>query len=216
MEFLENTCNRFYSAWTTLNSGKTGIPANRVSRRKKPVEPENTESKLRGNEQTPVPENGDPSPSQQLSPQGASTERSPKGGGPRTPQGKNKSSRNSLKHGIFSNIAILKGKSRSQFNSLLHGLYDHFEPKGTCEEVLVDKLAVILWCERQVFIALVERPLSDDLAFSIGGAPPFDLALRYLTTLDRAADRIFSQLERLQSIRKGQPLPPTLNVNVSA
>jgi hypothetical protein len=47
-------------------------------------------------------------------------------------------------------------------------------------------------------------------------APRLDRMLRYEAALDRAFDRTLSQLERLQRIRKGQPVPPTLNVNVSA
>jgi hypothetical protein len=42
-----------------------------------------------------------------------------------------------------------------------------------------------------------------------------DRLLRYETTLDRAFEKTLSQLERLQRIRKGQPVSPTLNVNVA-
>ena len=38
---------------------------------------------------------------------------------------------------------------------------------------------------------------------------------RYLTTLDKCIARTLDQLERLQQIRKGQPVPPPLNVNVT-
>jgi len=40
--------------------------------------------------------------------------------------------------------------------------------------------------------------------------------LRYETHFGREVDRILNQLERLQKMRKGEPVPPTLNVNVSA
>jgi hypothetical protein len=39
--------------------------------------------------------------------------------------------------------------------------------------------------------------------------------MRYSTSLDREFERTLNQLLRLQQIRKGQPVPPTLNVNVS-
>ena len=42
-----------------------------------------------------------------------------------------------------------------------------------------------------------------------------DRLLRYSASLERDFDRTLSQLERLQRMRKGQPVPPTLNVNVS-
>ena len=39
--------------------------------------------------------------------------------------------------------------------------------------------------------------------------------LRYETHLSREIDRTLNQLERVQRIRNGQPVPPTLNVNVT-
>jgi hypothetical protein len=42
-----------------------------------------------------------------------------------------------------------------------------------------------------------------------------DRLLRYSTSLERDFDRTLNQLERLQRTRKGQPVPPALNVNVS-
>ena len=43
---------------------------------------------------------------------------------------------------------------------------------------------------------------------------PLDLLLSYESSFERALDRALSQLERLQRIRKGQPVPPTLNANL--
>jgi hypothetical protein len=51
-----------------------------------------------------------------------------------------------------------------------------------------------------------------------GGVPEahrLDRILKYSTGIDREFDRTLSQLLRLQQIRKGQPVPPTLHVNVS-
>jgi hypothetical protein len=42
-----------------------------------------------------------------------------------------------------------------------------------------------------------------------------DRLLRYSASLERDIDRTLNQLERVQRIRRGQPAPPTLNVNVS-
>ena len=42
-----------------------------------------------------------------------------------------------------------------------------------------------------------------------------DRLLKYETILNRAIEKTLNQLERLQRIRKGQPVPPTLNVNLS-
>ena len=45
--------------------------------------------------------------------------------------------------------------------------------------------------------------------------PGLDRLLRYPIALERAFDRTLTQLERLQRIRKGQPLPPQVDVNIS-
>jgi hypothetical protein len=65
--------------------------------------------------------------------------------GPRTPQGKQRSKYNALKHGLFSKVALLKGESIAGYNSLLEGLRQDFEPHGKLENVLVEYLAVLLW-----------------------------------------------------------------------
>ena len=76
-----------------------------------------------------------------------------RGRGPRTPQGKQKSKRNAQKHGIFSQAVLLKGESRADFDSMLSKLRDDLKPEGRVEEILVDKLAVILWRHRRVIIS---------------------------------------------------------------
>ena len=164
------------------------------------MKPENKGSETSVSEQAPAAKEQETNQGEPRATPGASTEAAHKGGGPRTQQGKAKSSRNSLKHGIFSKV--FEGESRSQYNSLLRGLREDFKPEGARREVLVDKLAILFLCQRQVFNALAGRSLVDTLAESLGDAPKLDILLRYLTTLDRAIDRVLGQLEGPQ--RKGQ------------
>jgi len=49
----------------------------------------------------------------------------------------------------------------------------------------------------------------------IPGQQALDRLLRYETHLSREMDRILNRLERLQRMRRGQPLPPRLDVNIS-
>ncbi len=70
--------------------------------------------------------------------------------GPRTPQGKENSKYNALKHGIFSKVVLLKDEPRAEYRALLKGLREHFQPVGTPEEVLVEKLAMFLWRHRRL------------------------------------------------------------------
>ena len=133
-----------------------------------------------------------------------------RGGGPRTRLGKEKSKYNSLKHGIFSRSVVLKGEPRREYEALLSGLQNDFEPKGTCEGATVEKLAVLYWRYRRFIVSERERPNE----FSMVPLVDLDLSIRYESNLDRAIDRTLNQLERLQRMRKGQPAPPTLNLNV--
>jgi hypothetical protein len=76
-----------------------------------------------------------------------------RGTGPRTRKGKDTSKENALKHGIFSQVVVLKGESQAEFNSLLNGLCDYFQPLGSFEEGLVETLAVTRWRQRRQLIA---------------------------------------------------------------
>ena len=73
--------------------------------------------------------------------------------GPRTSLGKERSKHNALKHGIFSSVALLKDESRKAFDSLLNGLRGYLKPEGVLEDVLVEKLATLLWRQHRVLVA---------------------------------------------------------------
>jgi hypothetical protein len=73
--------------------------------------------------------------------------------GPRTLQGKERSKHNALKHGIFSKVVVLKGESQAEFDALLDGLRNDLQPEGSLEEVLVEKIAALLWRNRRLLIA---------------------------------------------------------------
>ncbi len=75
--------------------------------------------------------------------------------GPRTLLGKQRSKHNATTHGIFSRVALLAGESQSEFDSLLEGLRRYFHPKGTLEEILVEKLARLIWRYRRLLTAEV-------------------------------------------------------------
>ena len=133
-----------------------------------------------------------------------------KRGGPKTQNGKEKSKHNALKHGIFSQVLLLKGEPRVDYDSLLAGLHSDFKPKGKFEELLVDKLAATTWRHRRLMIAERDR-------FAMVEIIPYEgleSLMRYEANLERAFDRILNQLERLQRIRQGQPVPPPMNLHV--
>ncbi len=71
---------------------------------------------------------------------------------PRTELGKERSSRNAIKHGIFSKAILIKGESRAEFESLRTDLWEAFQPVGV-EELLVEKLASLSWRYRRFLLA---------------------------------------------------------------
>src|ERR1700677_3602686 len=73
-------------------------------------------------------------------------EQSPrKSTGPRTPQGKQRSKLNALKHGLLSKVILLDGESQAEYASLLNALMDDWQPQGRTETFLVENLAVVMW-----------------------------------------------------------------------
>jgi hypothetical protein len=73
--------------------------------------------------------------------------------GPRTELGRQRASRNAIKHGIFSEASLLKGEPRAQFDVLRTQLWEALSPDGSLEELLVDKLASLSWRYRRLLAA---------------------------------------------------------------
>jgi hypothetical protein len=60
-----------------------------------------------------------------------------------------------------------------------------------------------------------KRRMVECLRQSVPDTPGLDRLLRYESSLERSFDRTLNQLERLQRIRRGQPLPPRLDVKIT-
>jgi hypothetical protein len=73
--------------------------------------------------------------------------------GPRSVQGKQRTKYNALKHGILSKAVVLRGESRAEYQRLVEGLRENLRPVGIPEEVLVEKLAILLWRQRRLIAA---------------------------------------------------------------
>lgn len=69
--------------------------------------------------------------------------------GPRTPEGKAKSSRNALKHGLLAREVVIRegdgAENASEFEALMDRLENHFQPVGALEEFLVERVGVSIW-----------------------------------------------------------------------
>jgi hypothetical protein len=72
-------------------------------------------------------------------------ENAKKSTGPKTAEGKAASSKNALKHGIYSKFACIPGEDPEKLDALREGLRAEHQPASLTEEILVDELAHHYW-----------------------------------------------------------------------
>src|SRR5262245_21243974 len=65
--------------------------------------------------------------------------------GPRSAEGKARSSRNSLAHGLSAQDIVINDEDPTEFELLFEGLLADFSPTTTVERKLVERLAGLLW-----------------------------------------------------------------------
>ncbi len=66
-------------------------------------------------------------------------------GGPHSPQGKSRSSKNALKHGVFASAPLIAGESAREFKQLMDATLLEFRPQGIVEELCAKKIVESLW-----------------------------------------------------------------------
>src|SRR5260370_31473446 len=73
--------------------------------------------------------------------------------GPKTAEGKKKSSLNALTHGLTAKTVnvVLANESDSRFKMVLDSYVKHFEPDGPIEMDLVEEMAVAKWPQRPLW-----------------------------------------------------------------
>jgi hypothetical protein len=77
--------------------------------------------------------------------------------GPRSDQGKERSSGNALRHGLTAQRVVITGEDPEKFERLRRDLIEEFMPWGPSEELLVDQLAANIW--RQLRVPVLEACL---------------------------------------------------------
>ena len=133
--------------------------------------------------------------------------------GPKTPDGKRRSSSNALRHGLLANSVLVGAESRPQFDSLVASHLERFDPVDGVEFGMIEEMASSYWRMRRLWA--IERRLVDDTlarqdqntdeldrltaAFSALAATP-ELALlhRYETRLHRIYQRALDNLLTLR------------------
>jgi hypothetical protein len=65
--------------------------------------------------------------------------------GPTTPEGKARSSKNALRHGLRSGLPVLPGERAEDWQEHRDGILRSLAPAGTLERALVERVALCLW-----------------------------------------------------------------------
>ncbi len=141
--------------------------------------------------------------------------------GPKTPEGKAKSSQNAIKHGIFAQVVVLKTESADIFEELTQDFMQRFEPRDGVEQAIVEQMIAATWrlsrCwEMQTQTMNLEMARDPDpdgenlkarsFHAAIGNSPAMQLLHRFEASYERIINRA---IRTLANIRKNFPLPDT-------
>lgn len=152
-------------------------------------------------------------------------------GGPKTPEGKNISKMNALKHGLLSKEVLLKEDDPKVLEELAEGVRDTLLPIGQIEEILVDRIISNIWRLRrairveqgtmQWFIEGVDEGLSfgsrskdiEKLKDTLDN-DAIEKVVRYENSIERSLFKALHELERLQARRNGKNVPLPISVDL--
>ncbi len=119
--------------------------------------------------------------------------------GPITQEGKANSAKNSFKHGLYSKQVVLDEESAAALETLRQDLRAEHQPINNTEAILVDELALNFWSIKRY------RQMEAD---TLNGNPSIirfesvmPVVLRFLTSSQRAFERVLKQLQSLQKQR---------------
>ncbi len=133
--------------------------------------------------------------------------------GPRTPEGKSRSSANALKHGLSARFRVLTSENQDDFDDLLAETTRKFAPTDGYEEVLVLEIAQSHW--RLARFIRFEAAMVDDMAFCHCSsdhegtlrslmlndkAGPFHILQRHAAAAERSGQRAVKQLLALRKL----------------
>jgi hypothetical protein len=134
--------------------------------------------------------------------------------GPKTPEGKSRSSYNATRHGLLSNCVVLATESREAFEALLNQYVDRFGPLDEIEFDMIEEMASCYWrlrrgwaIETELLNSGIEKqPPGSELArlatsFSeLAVSPQLALLNRYESRLNRMYQRALTNLLLLRGL----------------
>jgi hypothetical protein len=112
--------------------------------------------------------------------------------GPRTPEGKSRSSQNASKHGLTAREVVIQPGEQEIFDDLLAGLEADIQPQGPLQQMLFNELVTAAWNLRRV------RLLEADPRHQ-GNPQELDRLARHHTRIERSFHRCLKELKALQT-----------------
>ena len=70
--------------------------------------------------------------------------------GPRTPEGKHKSSLNAVKHGLTAQSSVLPGEDPEHLEALSNSFMKQLKPRGVVQRIIAERIVSITWKLRRV------------------------------------------------------------------
>ena len=148
--------------------------------------------------------------------------------GVKTDEGKELVKYNAQTHGI-----LRKGLIKSEqlvFDTLATRLVQELKPESFLEEMLVNRIVILNIRLHRILLAEIESFTGKDLdnifdenngffyKFDTGSLVEgyYSIFQRYETNLEKRIYRAMNQIERLQRIRKGEEIPPPINMDLNS
>jgi hypothetical protein len=135
--------------------------------------------------------------------------------GPKTPEGKARSSQNRMTHGLLSRQVLLREEDPELFRAVQGQVWEELRPVGELETYLAARVVAGIWrmnrvarIEASLFNDSPIRALGDDIGIGAvfradcaHGANAFYRLCRYETTIDRGIHRALNALRTMQAAR---------------
>ncbi len=147
----------------------------------------------------PVPSNGPAAPPQK------------KGPGPKTPQGKARSSRNAMRFGIYATDPVIPGERREDWQAHRAGIFASATPGTYLETFHAERLAFVSWVllsrVPKAYQAEFTRANKGQQEFRLPPSNELDKIMKSGGHLTRLVTQHQNWLEVLQKQRRGEPTP---------
>jgi hypothetical protein len=121
--------------------------------------------------------------------------------GPKTAKGKAASSKNNLKHGLYSATIIQPGEDEQEFNSFHHEIQALYQPRNSSERGMVDQMAVAKWKLRRAELVEAELMINRNRLTPANAIVVYSRTNQIQTRLQRAWFKLYKELERLKTNR---------------